>query len=251
MATTAIGTSLKATRERLGWSRETLAHRSGVSWAAISQIESGRRSDVRLSTLSALARALGVSIDYLSGHAASAPPPMLEHRGLLYGSDEELLAAVAPFLRDGIERSEGMLAVTSASAMELIRDELGDDAGSIELANAADWSSSRVDALRRFRDFVDEQLEAGSNWVRMVSEPLWNGDIAADIWEWSRFESLVNLTLAAAPATVLCSYDTRSVPANVVADVWRTHPVCEQAGASAASPSYQDPREFLLRSDGR
>jgi transcriptional regulator with XRE-family HTH domain len=248
MATSAIGTSLKATRERLGWSRESLAHRSGVSWAAISQIESGRRTDVRLSTLSALASALGVSIDYLSGNATAAPPPMLEHRGLLYGSDEEFLAAAAPFLREGIERSEAMLAVTTASRIELIRDELGDDAGRVELGDAADWYLSPFEALQRFRGFIDGQLDAGSKWVRTLCEPVQNGWSATETREWGRFESIVNLTLAAAPATVVCAYDTRTVPANVVAEVWRTHPVCEQAGASTVSPTYQDPRDFLLAS---
>ena len=57
--------ALRAARARAGWSRETLAHHSGVSWSAIAQIESGRRRDVRLSSLSALADALGVSVDEL------------------------------------------------------------------------------------------------------------------------------------------------------------------------------------------
>ena len=59
MPASRIGESLKAARERLGWSREALAYHSGVSWSAIAQIESGRRKDVRLSSLSALAEALG------------------------------------------------------------------------------------------------------------------------------------------------------------------------------------------------
>ena len=67
-STSKIGDSLKAARTRLGWTRETLAHHSGISWSAISQIESGRRRDVRLGTLSALAEALGVSVDYFPTH---------------------------------------------------------------------------------------------------------------------------------------------------------------------------------------
>ncbi|MGD0195929.1 MAG: helix-turn-helix transcriptional regulator, partial [Candidatus Dormibacteria bacterium] len=60
-----LALSLQSARERRGWSRETLAHRSGLSWAAIAQIESGRRREVRASTLLALSSALGVSVDYL------------------------------------------------------------------------------------------------------------------------------------------------------------------------------------------
>ena len=60
MVSSRLGESLKAARARAGWSREALAYHSGVSWSAIAQIESGRRNDVRLSSLSALAEALGV-----------------------------------------------------------------------------------------------------------------------------------------------------------------------------------------------
>src|SRR3954469_24130662 len=93
----AIGTSLRAARERLGWSREALAYHAGVSWSAIAQIETGRRTDIRLSSLSALARALGLSIDHLVGHPARPAAPTLEHQALVYGSDTEFLSAVIPF----------------------------------------------------------------------------------------------------------------------------------------------------------
>src|ERR1700761_4783343 len=67
-----IGSRLRAARERLGLSREALAFHAGISWSAIAQVESGRRSQLRPSTLLALATALGLTIDYLvSGRYAS------------------------------------------------------------------------------------------------------------------------------------------------------------------------------------
>ena len=105
-----IAATLRASRVRLGWSRETLAHHAGVSWSAIAQIESGRRKDVRPRTLSALANALGVSVDYLIGSGKITAPQLLDHRFLTYGSDDEYLASVVPFLLEGIERSERVTA---------------------------------------------------------------------------------------------------------------------------------------------
>jgi len=99
-----LATSLKSARERLGWSRETLAHESGLSWAAITQIESGRRREVRASSLLALASALGVTVDYLLGGAASASPGLLNHRLLVYGTDDEYLRSSVPFILEGIAR---------------------------------------------------------------------------------------------------------------------------------------------------
>src|ERR1700688_4806451 len=105
VASSRIGESLRTARERVGWRREALAYHSGGSWSAIAQIESGRRKDVRLSSLSALADALGVSVDYLIGTTATLRSRMLEHRVLLYASDEEFLAAAIPFVAEGVERS--------------------------------------------------------------------------------------------------------------------------------------------------
>jgi DNA-binding Xre family transcriptional regulator len=62
-----IAATLRSIRERRGWSREDLALQSGVSAAAIAQLETGRRVDVRLRSLVALADALGVSLDELAG----------------------------------------------------------------------------------------------------------------------------------------------------------------------------------------
>ena len=97
--TTGIGVRVRAARGRLGWSRETLAFHTGLSWAAITQVESGRRTNVWPGTLAALSRALGVSIDYL---VAGAPPrpTMLEHSLLPYRSDDQLrTTSPAPFWR--------------------------------------------------------------------------------------------------------------------------------------------------------
>ena len=52
---------LKKWRELRGWSLRQLGQRSGVSFANISNIETGKL-DPRLSTLERLARALGISL---------------------------------------------------------------------------------------------------------------------------------------------------------------------------------------------
>src|SRR5258707_9820518 len=104
METTRIGASLRAARARLGWSREALAYHSGVSWSAIAQIETGRRKDVRLSSLAALAEALDVSVDFLIG-ATSTTPELLQHRLFTYASEDEFLTSAVPHLVAGVEQA--------------------------------------------------------------------------------------------------------------------------------------------------
>jgi transcriptional regulator with XRE-family HTH domain len=242
-----IGTSLRAARARLGWSRETLAHHSGVSWSAIAQIESGRRKDVRLSSLSALAKALGVSVDYLIG--ATAAPPLLEHRVLTYGSDEEYLATAIPFLHRGIERSESLLVVATEPRSELLRDALDDRSERVEFADSTDWYRSPSAALNGYRTFVNEKLEAEAVWIRVLGEPVWAGRSDAEIAAWTRYESFLNLSFASSPATIVCPYDTRSLSEEVVANACRTHPSVAHGSEATASLAYRGPEDLLIDLD--
>lgn len=246
MASYPIGDSLRAARTRIGWSREALAYHSGVSWSAIAQIESGRRKDVRISTLSALASALNVSVDNLVGAEATIAPQPFGHRVLPYGSEEELLAGAIPFLTEGIERSDGLIAVMTEAQLGLLSDGLGDRSDQVEFVNSADWYSSPGSALDRYRLFLSEKLEAGVPWIRVVGELPLTGLSQAEINAWIRYESIVNLVFASSTATIVCAYDTRSLPEQVVADARRNHPDVARGKDSTANPEYRLPEDFLL-----
>jgi transcriptional regulator with XRE-family HTH domain len=247
VSTPRISGSLRAARERLGWSREGLAFHSGVSWSAIAQIESGRRQNVRLSTLSALADALGVSVDYLIDTTTVAiPPRLLGHRVLTYGSDDEYLEAAIPFLSEGIERSDSLLVVTTEARIELLRDTLDDRAAHVEFAVSAGWLLSPIVALNGYRAFIREKVERGAPWIRIWGEPIWAGRSVAEVTAWTRFESLFNLAFASSPASVVCPYDSRSLPEEIVVDARRTHPEVVRGSDATASPTYREPEDFLL-----
>src|ERR1700752_1706627 len=110
---TGIGWRLRQARERRGWTRETLAHYAGVSWAAITQIESGRRTDVRLKTLGALASALALPVDYFVAPAGSRPSTQLKHRAIVYKTPGEFVETAIPFLREGLQQAHAVIAVTT------------------------------------------------------------------------------------------------------------------------------------------
>ena len=245
MAASRIGESLKTARARLGWSREALAFHSGVSWSAIAQIESGRRKDVRLSSLSALATALGVSIDYLVGSAAALSSHLFEHRLLTYGSDDEYVEGAVPFIAEGLELGHPILVVAQPAQIALLRDTLGDRADQIEFAGAGEWYSTLAGALNGYRAYVKEKLEAGAAWIRVVGDPVWAGRSDAETAAWFRYESLVNLAFAAAPATIVCTYDTSAFSEEVIAVARVTHPVAH-GGVFDESLTYRETEDFLL-----
>lgn len=62
-----MGERIRKRRQELKLSQHELAEASGVSRPTIADIERGRRTTLTTDTAKALARALGVSIDYLVG----------------------------------------------------------------------------------------------------------------------------------------------------------------------------------------
>ncbi len=240
-----IGARVRAARERLGWSREALAFHSEISWSGVAQVESGRRKNLRPGTLTALARALGVSVDYLL-NGGPASPAMLEHKALLYSADDELANTAGPFLAAGIERSEAVLAVTTSENIELLSEQLGPDAQRVEFVESSGWLTSPAAALDGFKAFSSARLKGGAPWVRILGEPIWEGRSDSEIRLWTRFESLLNLVFAAWPLTVICPYDQRSVQPEIARQALLTHPHTIGPAGNASSPDYADPDRFVL-----
>jgi transcriptional regulator with XRE-family HTH domain len=217
-----------------------------VSWSAIAQIESGRRKDVRLSSLLALADALQISVDHLVGSKAIVSPPPFRHSALMYRSEAEFVHAAAPFVTEGIERSECVIVITAERQANLLQDALGDAARTVQFKDASDWYRSPSAALNAYRRLLKEQIERGAHWIRIVGEAMWAGEPEAEAETWMRYESLVNLAFASAPASIMCVYDARSAPTNVLADAGRTHPELVHAIQCDPSPDYRPPEDFLL-----
>jgi hypothetical protein len=171
---------------------------------------------------------------------------MFQHSGFRYGTDDEFRTVIGPFLAEGIERSEAMLAVTTAANIEMLRDDLGKDAGGIEFVDASTWYSSPVAALQAYKSFSDARLSSGAHWVRVVGEPVWAGRTDAEVRLWTRYESLLNLVFNGSPMSVVCPYDERSVAPEIVMHAHLTHPHMVGDGGTSQSPDYTDPGRFAL-----
>jgi transcriptional regulator with XRE-family HTH domain len=245
--TSRLAASLQSARHRAGWSREALAYHSGLTWSAIAQIESGRRQDVRLSSLRALADALGVTVDYLVGSKATVSAKLLEHTAVMYGAQADFVASVAPFVSEGITRGEALLVVSRSRQVEGLRNALGNDGRQVEFADSAEWYRSPGQALTRYRAFVDDQFARGASWVRVIGESPWEGRSSGEIGEWIRYESLFNLFFASSPVTVVCPYDTRTLPERILAGARHTHPTLGGGAGHGANSEYEEPEAFLLR----
>jgi len=240
-----IGRRLRAARERCGLSREALAYYSGVSWSAIAQVEGGRRTNLRPRTLAALAKPLGVTIDYLVTGGASSRS-LLDHRALLYDSDAEFLDYAVEFLAEAVIRSEAVLAVTSKARIRRLRAGMGPQAGPVQFADRVSWYRAPAVALDRYRRFTERAIESGASWVRILGEPVWAGQSEEQLRLWARYESLVNVAFSGLPVTLLCPYDTRELDPTVIEYARATHPHTVEHASVTPSQDYTDPGLFVL-----
>ena len=247
MAGSPIGSILRAARERAGWSREALAYHSGLSCAAIAQIESGRRQQVRIASLAALAEALGVSIDHLAGGAGAGRSQLLEHRAFVYDSDSDYVATLVPYLREGVLQGDPALAVTTNARIRRLRSALGVHAAGVDFHSSAGWYRTPLNALNKYRSYLERRLGNGARWVRIVGEPLWTGRSDIEIEQWVRYEAIINLSLAAWPATVVCPYDARSVSAAIVSGSNGTHPELANGPETTIDSREYQAEALLLR----
>jgi anti-sigma regulatory factor (Ser/Thr protein kinase) len=166
------------------------------------------------------------------------------HEAGYYGSDEEFLAMVVPFLSGGLNAGEPTFAVFTEPKIALLRDALPDPPAVTFLSGDVQYNRPAA-TIRAYRQVVTTQLAAGASQVRVaggvphpgVGTP-WSG--------WARYEAAVNRAFADFPLRALCPYDTRITPDDVLADVARTHPRLVTAhGGLTVSADYIEPAEFL------
>jgi len=237
-----VAAAVRAARLRRGWSRETLAHESGLSFAAIAQIETGRRTEVRVSSLIALADALGVSVDYLVRANVSAS--LLDHRAHLYESGDHLVRLAEQFAQEGLQAGNAVLIVATKPDVAAIRRALGKEAARVSFGVSSDWYTTPAKTTQRYAAFARDARNAGANWIDILGEPVWTGRTRAEKQTWTKYESLLNIVFEPWPVTVGCLYDASSVSRQVRADIDRTHPSVVTTDGAHATP-LEDPLDFV------
>lgn len=154
----------------------------------------------------------------------SAVQPGFVHEAFLYGADEEFLARVVPFLRDGVAAGQPAIAPVAPKKIALLRDALGGAAERVSFIDANTFYRRPARAIAEYRRRLDAELsQPNVELVRVIGE-LPFGPTAEEHAEWTRYESMINFVFAGYPSWIVCAYDTRALPEQVVADALRTHP---------------------------
>lgn len=160
------------------------------------------------------------------------------HETAFYGSDDDFLAHAVPFLEDGLRAGEPSVVACSEWNTALLRAALGDAA--VLYRPGANQYSRPSESIATFRDLFREHTADGARQMRVVGDVPHPGVGACWDW-WARYEAAVNQAYAEFPVWGLCPYDTRTTPAEVLADVVQTHPnIATSPGTHEVNPGYRE-----------
>ncbi|SMC54933.1 sensor histidine kinase [Lentzea albidocapillata] len=159
------------------------------------------------------------------------------HETAFYGTDDDFLAHAVPFLEDGLRAGEPSVVACSEQNTELLRGTLG-RTGVIFRPGTGQYSRPS-EAIANYLDLFREYTAGGAQQMRVIGQVPHPGTGARWDW-WARYEAAVNQAYAEFPVWGLCPYDTRTTPADVLADVVSTHPnIATAPGTHEANPGYR------------
>jgi CheY-like chemotaxis protein len=168
------------------------------------------------------------------------------HEAFVYSSADELAAGTLPFVQQGVARGDRLLVVLREAGRTVLQEALGADAAQIEFADSVAWYRSPEDALQRYNRYLADHLGDGGSRVRVVAEVIWpQSSATAEVAGWKRYEAGISPALASVPVSFVCAYDTRELPAGIITDARRTHPVLRTAEGARPSAHYSPADAFV------
>ncbi|MGY1726894.1 anti-sigma factor RsbA family regulatory protein [Geodermatophilus sp. SYSU D01062] len=167
----------------------------------------------------------------------------LLHAALLYDSVDELRAAAAPFLADGLAAGDAVVLACGEERDALLARAAGGEDRVLRLPARDVWTGC-ARALAAWRRLVHRCTAAGAPRVRLVAAVPPDPQRWA---EWHRYEAALNLALAPLPLTALCVYDRREVSDVVRDGVEETHPLRLTPGGLVPGNRHVEPATVLRR----
>ena len=159
----------------------------------------------------------------------------LAHEALIYSTDDELLSALVPFVREGITLGQPIAVVLPDPKAALLREALDEDTRLVSFVDATALYRSPAHAIVEFRRRMTGVLsDSDTKLVRVVGEVQFETS-GRDHEAWMRYESAINAITARWPLWFVCLYDTRAHSDDVIVDAARTHPRVRTASGPGSS----------------
>jgi anti-sigma regulatory factor (Ser/Thr protein kinase) len=165
------------------------------------------------------------------------------HVAVLYGSDAQLRNLLLPYLAGALGRREEVLLAISVTAERVLRDALGDAAGSVQWGGPG-LSYDRLGRMfAAFGDYLEQRHRAGLP-AHVIGEP--DADISADrLSQYLRHLSMASEVYAVYGCPMLFLWDERRYPPEVMAHVRAVHPLLLGSGGPITNAEYCAPFDYL------
>lgn len=170
----------------------------------------------------------------------------LVHQALMYADEDQFLGAAVPFLRDGLEAGDAVLAVVAEPNIMALKGTMGRDAGPVTFVPALGFYDHPVRTIAAYSKIVHTSLPKR---VWALAEPVWQGRTQTETGEWKRYEAVVNAAFETSGAKVICAYDTRTTADDVLESTTLTHPILVEGQGPHRSRDYLPPETFSVNGD--
>ena len=168
----------------------------------------------------------------------AAPGGTFEHEALFYRGEQDFLAGLLPFVREGLEQDEAVLVAEPAPRLGQLRDALGDDASSVTFLDMEDIGGNPARIIGVWATALEEHTARGRQ-LRGVGEPAYAGRRQAEYTECRLHELLLNRAFDGGPAwRLLCPYDELQLPRAVSRAALQTHPIRSTSADRQRSGEY-------------
>jgi len=166
-----------------------------------------------------------------------------EHDALLYDTEAAFVGALVPWLKEALAEGQAAVAATTPAHIELLRDGLGSDAGSVAFIDQDEWYIQPAKTIANWNQRLTEFSEKGFEYTRVIGEVNF-GVAEATQTSWTRYESTLNAVFQDSPTWIVCPYDMRRLPELLLEEASRTHPTVWNANRQK-SDRYVEPASFL------
>ena len=169
--------------------------------------------------------------------------PCLQHALLVYDTDDAFAARAVGHLDAGIEADHSVLAVTTGEKRAILRDALGSRSARVAFVDSDEVYTRPEDVLAHYDSTLRSLLRHGAPGITVYGElPVRE---TPEEWDaWISYEAILNRSFADRPASVVCGYDARAVPGEVLVKVYEAHPYVF-TDKHRECPVYREPEEIV------
>jgi anti-sigma regulatory factor (Ser/Thr protein kinase) len=166
------------------------------------------------------------------------------HEAVLYSGVRSLVRALVPWMEEGLDTGDTVVAMLQGRSSEALRDALGGGARSVYFADMAEFGRNPARLMSVWERLLADIRPAGAR-VRAIGEPVWPGRSPDEMEECRLHEALINEAYADEEGFwVLCPYDVGALDPDVIDSVGGTHPMVDGRDCRDYH-GHPDPAELL------